>query len=273
MQRKLNQQLVEKIAKQCKTKSEFVKKDNSAYNFARKHKILNKICSHMITVEDISREKIKSKTKKCGKCKVNKKKNEFNRNSLTIDGFQNYCKICNKKVVMDFNKTQKGVLNSIYKDQFKNSKIRNHNKPQYSKAELRDWMYKKGFEDLYNLWVKSNFDRLEKPSIDRLNDSIGYSFENIRLTTWKTNVEKAYQNRKDGVGTQGSVCKKVIQYDKNMNLIKIYISESEAERKTGVPQGNISKVCLGKRKKAGGFIWQHLNQEEDKLIIKIEEIK
>ena len=40
-----------------------------------------------------------------------------------------------------------------------------------------------------------------------------------------------------------------------------------------ISKGNISNVCLGKRKKAGGFIWQHLNQEEDKLIIKIEEMQ
>jgi len=51
--------------------------------------------------------------------------------------------------------------------------------------------------------------------------------------------------------------KKVYQYDKSNNLIQIYPTMSEAERQTGIPEPNISKVCKGERKTAGGYIWKY----------------
>lgn len=52
--------------------------------------------------------------------------------------------------------------------------------------------------------------------------------------------------------------KKIIkQLDKNNNLIAEYTSLTEAAKITGINLGNISSVCAGKRKTAGGFIWQY----------------
>lgn len=50
--------------------------------------------------------------------------------------------------------------------------------------------------------------------------------------------------------------RRVLQLSKNMSVINTYASQSEAERKTGISQGDISKCCLGKRKTAGGYIWK-----------------
>lgn len=49
--------------------------------------------------------------------------------------------------------------------------------------------------------------------------------------------------------------KPVVQLTRNNELIKRYNSVTEAERETGA--SNISECCLGKRKSAGGYIWQH----------------
>lgn len=51
----------------------------------------------------------------------------------------------------------------------------------------------------------------------------------------------------------------VKQIDLNGNLIAIYESCAEAERKTGIPNTNIIKVCKGEggRKQAGGYCWQY----------------
>lgn len=35
----------------------------------------------------------------------------------------------------------------------------------------------------------------------------------------------------------------------------------EASRKTGVNYGNISQVCLGNKKSAGGFKWSYLKEK------------
>lgn len=42
---------------------------------------------------------------------------------------------------------------------------------------------------------------------------------------------------------------------------KIYESASEASRQTGVPQSNISKCCIGKRKTAGGCKWKYIKED------------
>lgn len=39
----------------------------------------------------------------------------------------------------------------------------------------------------------------------------------------------------------------------------IYKSFMDAERETGIPTGNICKVCQGKRRTAGGFHWEFVN--------------
>lgn len=51
--------------------------------------------------------------------------------------------------------------------------------------------------------------------------------------------------------------KPIIQYDKLMNIISEYESLSEAARQTKINAQNISSVCLGKNKSAGGYIWKY----------------
>lgn len=52
----------------------------------------------------------------------------------------------------------------------------------------------------------------------------------------------------------------VRQYDLNGNLVSTYGTMSEAEKKTGVSQKLILKVCLGVGKSAGGYLW--LSQQD-----------
>ena len=49
--------------------------------------------------------------------------------------------------------------------------------------------------------------------------------------------------------------KSIIQYDKSGNYINTYRSALEAHRVTGIDKSNISGVCTGKRKSAGGYLW------------------
>lgn len=52
----------------------------------------------------------------------------------------------------------------------------------------------------------------------------------------------------------------VIQKDKQGNVIKEYVSITDAELNTGAKNANISKVCIGERRTAGGFIWEYKNK-------------
>lgn len=52
-----------------------------------------------------------------------------------------------------------------------------------------------------------------------------------------------------------SLCKAVMQFDKEGNCIKEYRSAIEAKRQTSI--NHISACCRGERKTAGGYIWRY----------------
>lgn len=53
--------------------------------------------------------------------------------------------------------------------------------------------------------------------------------------------------------------KKVIQYDKNLNLINEYDSIQDAEYKTNIKSSGICACCKSRVKTAGGYIWKYSN--------------
>ena len=50
--------------------------------------------------------------------------------------------------------------------------------------------------------------------------------------------------------------KKVIQYDYEGELVKVFDSISDASKQTEINKSSIAKCCRGERKKAGNFIWK-----------------
>lgn len=53
--------------------------------------------------------------------------------------------------------------------------------------------------------------------------------------------------------------KKIAQYDKQHNLIQVFDSIADAERQTNVSHSNIIANCKGRRKTAGGYIWEYFS--------------
>lgn len=49
----------------------------------------------------------------------------------------------------------------------------------------------------------------------------------------------------------------VVQISKSGTTLNVWNSMCEAERETGIPQGNITKCCQRKRNTAGGYIWEY----------------
>ena len=160
---------------------------------------------------------------------------------------------------LKYGHTKKGILTVIYKTQKANSKRRGHREPEYTKSELKNWLFSQSFfHELFDNWVKSDFKKELKPSIDRINDDIHYKLDNIRITTWEENNNKENEKRKIGKVDNPVFAKKaVMQYDKYDNFIQEYKSLTEAYRLTSVLRQDIYKVCIGKRKTAGGFVWRY----------------
>ena len=150
-----------------------------------------------------------------------------------------------------------GVITSIYHGQKLSSRKRGHPSPDYTKDELKDWLYRQkapGFRGLYNTWVSSGHLKEFKPSCDRLDESKGYDLNNIRLVTWAENA-KAYKDSKvlSGKGD----CIAVDQLDLQGNLVKTYHSINEAARKTNSDICNIQRCCTWQYKTSKGFKWRY----------------
>ena len=51
--------------------------------------------------------------------------------------------------------------------------------------------------------------------------------------------------------------KPILQYTKDVELIREWFGAKEVERVLGIYQGNVTKCCQGKLKSAGGFVWRY----------------
>ena len=78
-----------------------------------------------------------------------------------------------------------------------------------------------------------------------------------QLHAWKLGLQTPYWKGKFGKDHIQS--KKVMQYDKNKNLIKIWDSVNEASKTLNIDDASISRCCLHYkyRHTAGGFIWEY----------------
>jgi len=193
----------------------------------------------------------------CTKCKINKNKSEFKRNSAYKGGYVRICKSCNLKDNNKWKLSKKGVITTIYNSQKESSKKRNHNPPMYILSELREWLFNDWiFNLLYDNWVNCGYLKDMKPSVDRLDDYKGYSLDNIQLMTWKENNRRSHVDRYKGINNKTS--KRVAQYNLNNSLISEYYSISEASRRTGCNNAHIGSCCKGKRNTTGGFKWAYV---------------
>lgn len=58
----------------------------------------------------------------------------------------------------------------------------------------------------------------------------------------------------------------IAQYSLSNELIHVYKNMKEAELKTGINHSNISACCNGRRKIAGGYIWEYYEDTEKEVI-------
>ena len=172
------------------------------------------------------------------------------------DGISYRCKSCDKECFYKYIKTEGGVLSQIYSTQKRSSKARGHAPPSYSKKELSTWLYEHGFKEIYKNWVLSGYKKVLKPSVDRKNDYLPYTLDNLlRVCTWGENRNRSYLDRKNGINNKGS--RAVIQMSLQGIILKKYYSVMQAERASGVRNEHIHRVCKNRRKTAGGYIWKY----------------
>ena len=163
-----------------------------------------------------------------------------------------------KEYMKQYRRSKKGVIIQMYGHQRGNSKKRSHAMPTYTKEWLANWLLSKPkFHRLYDMWVLSGYEKAFKPSVDRKDDSIGYTEYNIQLMTWQENKQKGHDDTRSGKLKHGNKPQKaVLQFTKDGEFIAEYVSANEASRQTGVGQGNISECCGDRLKSTRKFIWK-----------------
>lgn len=194
--------------------------------------------------------------KECSRCLLLKSKLEFGNQKNSPDGLSYICKGCDRKKGFEYNRTRDGIITKILSSQKKNSKRRGHEAPAYNKQEFKDWMLSRpNFEPLYLAWVSSNYNRDLKLSVDRLDDNLPYSIDNIQLMTWGENYRKSRADIQSGkLRTNHKV---VIGTNINTGEKIEFDSLKEAANYIGVDSSNITKCCTGIQGSSGGYSWRH----------------
>jgi hypothetical protein len=156
-----------------------------------------------------------------------------------------------------YERTKIGLCYRLYYDQRHSSKSRGHKEPQYSRDELASWIYMQpNFNILYQNWVNSNYTSDFRPSCDRLDNALGYSFGNIELVTWKENKLRANSDVKNNILRLNQT--KVWKYLASGKFICNYDSIAEACRaEQALDQRNITACCQGKIPTAYGYRWSY----------------
>ena len=129
------------------------------------------------------------------------------------------------------------------------SKRRGDDLPLFTKEELRDWLFKNNLQEKWIDYIESRFDKLKKPSIDRIDDYGVYEFSNMQLITWRENMIKGVNGEKHHNNSKNqNLTKPVFIWDKSGNLKKECKNYKEASNYLGCHLVSISRATTGVRK-------------------------
>ena len=197
--------------------------------------------------------------KKCLKCGETKSISEFYKNKTKKYGIQSSCKYCEELTKTNFKRTPIGLSSYIYSHQIKSSRYRNHPLPTYTREEFIKWsLASPEFHRLYNEWVRSGYDKWSKPSFDRRDDGLPYTFDNFnKWMTWQENSDKAHEDSKTGKLVTGKPHRAIIGTNIKTGKEVEFHSTMEVERQLGIYHNMISKCCLGKQLSAGEYTWKY----------------
>lgn len=146
-----------------------------------------------------------------------------------------------------FKRTKKGLVSTIYTHQVDHSKRRGHNLPTYTRQELYEWVINNGcFNELYYNWVDSGYVKLLLPSVDRIKDDLGYSFNNIQLTTWEENHIKGYSDKRKPIIAMNKTTLEEIEFSSIM----------DASRSLNMTHKSISAVVNKRLKSSNNYTFK-----------------
>lgn len=186
--------------------------------------------------------------KRCSKCKKEKQLSEFYKDKAQTSGLRPDCKEC----VRLGDRTKIGRIRQIYNGQRSHRKFKGLDLPTYNFNEFKEWVLSQDvYHNIYDKWVESGYKKSESPSVDRINNHIGYTIKNIQIMTWADNFKKSNVDiRRGDIITKnlwGGGNRSIIGKNLKTGEVRDFISLSEAKRELGVQTGNVAKVLKGQR--------------------------
>lgn len=168
------------------------------------------------------------------------------------------------KATQKFRRTPKGVLTNLYSKMRERAKNKNIDLPDFNLKEFHElYLNDKKFLRIFKEWEKSNYTKAKKPSVDRINNKIGYLKNNIHIISWSENRFKQSMERRSRKG-------KVLQI-LNKNIVKIWESQRRICKELNLQQSMLSMALTGKYKTAYGYEWKYLTEYENPEALKESE--
>ena len=159
-----------------------------------------------------------------------------------------------------------GYIKSIERDVLRKDGQKYHRKERilktwvdrcgYLQVSLYDKKRKKKTCKVHRLVCEAFHENTDnKPQVNHINENkTDNRAVNLEWCTAKENTNHGTRNERSAK-TQS---KPVMQYTLNGELVKVWQSTNEVERRTGFSCGNISLAANGKYKQAYGFIWKYV---------------
>lgn len=196
----------------------------------------------------------------CTSCNEIKNESLFHKNANRKNGLNGHCKECQRDAIKKAERTKTGVLRHIFASQKRNSSKRKTEQPMYTLDEFKDrFIDDEYFTLLFDSWEKSGYETSLKPSFDRVDYSSAYSFDNIKLMTWKENKERQDNpntRNKNGYGVNKK--RKVCIVMENGEIGKIYDSVSSAAIAYGLSNPSDITNSIIRNGTAGGQKWDYI---------------
>ena len=93
----------------------------------------------------------------------------------------------------------------------------------------------------------------KKPQVNHIDENkLNNDLSNLEWCSVRENIIHGTRTKR----VAEKLSQKVIQLDLNDNILNVFKSMIQAERETGIPNGNINRCCNGKIKSAGGYKWR-----------------
>ena len=172
-----------------------------------------------------------------------------------------YDKIEYNKIYRKTHKAElKNWITKTYGRMKRDNKAKFHIELPFSKTEFYNWVITKNILELLNNYKNSGFNKNLNPSVDRINDYKSYDFENMQLITWEEDNKKgraSIKNKEQCSKMAKSLwSKRVIQKNLDGNIIAIFDSTHDVNRKLGFDSSLIARACrLNKISK--GYRWEY----------------